>query len=56
MLGKSEGISRVEQARLKCLYGISDSMDMNLSKLWEWVMDREPCVLQSMGSQSVGHD
>ena len=41
MLGKSEGISRVEQARLKCLYGISDSMDMNLSKLWEIVKDRE---------------
>ena len=51
MLGKFEGISRMEQARLRCLYGISDSMDMSLSKLWEWVMDRESCVLQSMGSQ-----
>ena len=31
---------------------ISDSMDMSLSKLQELVMDREACVLQSMGSQS----
>ena len=31
-------------------------MDMSLSKLQELVMDREVCVLQSMGSQRVGHD
>ena len=36
--------------------GITDSMDMSLSKLWELVMDRKPGVLQSMGSQRVGHD
>ena len=36
--------------------GISDSMDMSLSKLWELVKDREPGVLQSMGSQRIGHD
>ena len=36
--------------------GITDSMDMNLSKLQELLMDREPGVLQSMGSQRVGHD
>ena len=35
---------------------ITDSMDMNLSKLQEIVMDREPGVLQSMGSQRVRHD
>ena len=36
--------------------GITDSMDMSLSKLWELVMDRKPGVLQSMGSQRVRHD
>ena len=36
--------------------GITDLMDMSVSKLRELVMDREACVLQSMGSQRVGHD
>ena len=35
--------------------GIIDLMEMSLSKLWELVMDRESCVLQSMGSQRVRH-
>ena len=35
---------------------ITDSMDINLSKFREMVKDREPGVLQSMRSQSVGHD
>ena len=38
------------------LDGITDSMDMSLSKLQEVVEDRKPGVLQSMGSQRVGHD
>ena len=36
--------------------GITDSMDMSLSELQELVMDRVPGILQSMGSQTVGHD
>ena len=35
---------------------ITDSMDMNLSKLQEMVRDGKPGMLQSMGSQKVGHD
>ena len=41
MLGKIEGKRRRRQQRLRCLDGIIDSMDMNLSKLREKVMDRE---------------
>ena len=38
------------------LDGITDSMDMSVSKLREMVMDRKPGVLQSMGSQRLRHD
>ena len=41
---------------MRWLDSITDSMDMNLSKLREEVKDREPGVLQSMGSQRVGHN
>ena len=56
MLGKIERKRRRGWQRIRWLESITDSVDMNLSKLWQIVKDREPGILQSMGSQTVRHD
>ena len=53
MLGKIEGGRRRGQQRVSWLDGITDSMDMNLSKLRELVMDRKACRAEGNGCHKV---
>ena len=56
MLGKIEGKRRRGWHRMNWLDCITDLMDMSLSKLQNWWWTWKPGMLQSMGSQRVGHD
>ena len=56
MLGKIESRRRRGRQRMRWLDDIINTVDMSLSKLREMVKDRKPGMLQSTGSQRVGHD
>ena len=56
MLGKIKGRKRRGQQRMRWLDGITDSMDMSLSKLQKLVIDKDSGVLQSMGLQRIKYN
>ena len=56
MLGGIGARRRRGRQRMRELDGIIDSMDVNVSELWEMVIDREAWRLRFMGLQRVGHD
>ena len=56
MLARIEGQKRRGRQRMRWLDGITDLMGVSLYKLRSWWWIRKPGVLQSMGSQRVGHD